>query len=247
MPKRPYMLESILGRDTRIVQPPLSIGSSEGISHHHHHYKTRSVDVHDRRPIERALVAEGVHRALDSETFGKPAPYREDSVVVTAPIKRKTNSFDRHSDSSHSPAKRELQADPAEHRSDVDVHPWQIDGGRGHAHDPLEEHLFLAVGPGGNDEPPDPPAVSESPPAADMSIYETAYHEEIERIRSNQGKQATIYLTRRVDGKREYQEDENLVGIHDDHSDGEPQGGLARVLQRVKDKKNLAVEKAMGM
>ena len=240
--KRPYMLESILGRDTRIVQPPLSIEGSEGLAHHH---KSRSVDTHDRRPIEQALVAEGVHRALDSETFGNSAPYREDSAVVTTPTKRKTHSFDKFSDTIHSSAKRELQADPTVHRSDVDVHPWQIDGGRGHAHNPLEEHLFLAVGPWGNGEPPDPPAVSESPPAADISIYETAYHEEIERIRSNQGKQATIYLTRRVDSKREYQEDEHLVGINEAHSDGDSQSGFAKMVQKIKDKKSSAIDKAV--
>ncbi|KAG2412695.1 hypothetical protein HFD88_010252 [Aspergillus terreus] len=49
------------------------------------------------------------------------------------------------------------------------------------------------------------PIVSESPGAADFDIYETAYREEIERIRTRslprQGTLPKMYLTRRVDGK----------------------------------------------
>ena len=41
--------------------------------------------------------------------------------------------------------------------------------------------------------------ISESPPATDINVYETAYHEEVERIRRNSSRNATIYLTRRVD------------------------------------------------
>lgn len=51
------------------------------------------------------------------------------------------------------------------------------------------------------------PIVSESPGAADIDIYETAYTEEIERIRQrcrDEGKdeeESTVYLTRRVDAR----------------------------------------------
>ncbi|KAL4890436.1 calcium/calmodulin-dependent protein kinase [Aspergillus ambiguus] len=49
------------------------------------------------------------------------------------------------------------------------------------------------------------PIVSESPGAADFDIYETAYRQEIERIRTRslprQGALPKVYLTRRVDGK----------------------------------------------
>ncbi|KAE8388360.1 kinase-like domain-containing protein [Aspergillus alliaceus] len=109
-----------------------------------------------------------------------------------------------------------------------------IEGTRGHARDPLEEEFpFLCIGPStytgspptdtGDssmdyifDEPDtllsaEPseidryPIVSESPGAAEFDIYETAYRQEIERIRARslprQGTTPKVYLTRRVDGK----------------------------------------------
>ncbi|KAI1626971.1 calcium/calmodulin-dependent protein kinase [Exophiala viscosa] len=91
-------------------------------------------------------------------------------------------------------------------------------GHRGQAHDPLEDHLYLYVGPStyagvssqdGDDETfmPDEdgaPIVSESPGAADVDIFETAYRDEIERIvaqAKEQNKEPNVYLTRRVDEK----------------------------------------------
>ena len=91
-------------------------------------------------------------------------------------------------------------------------------GHKGHAHDPLEDQLYLYVGPStfsglsnasnedgifipGDD---DGPIVSESPGAADVDIYETAYRDEIERIMARakiEQKEPNVYLTRRVDAK----------------------------------------------
>ncbi|KAF7596275.1 hypothetical protein BBP40_002419 [Aspergillus hancockii] len=108
-----------------------------------------------------------------------------------------------------------------------------IEGTRGHARDPLEEEFpFLFIGPSTYTGPPvadtddfnmeyiydepdilsaepseiDPcPIVSESPGAAEFDIYETAYRQEIERIRTRslprQGATPKVYLTRRVEGK----------------------------------------------
>ncbi|KAJ9195412.1 hypothetical protein DTO207G8_7743 [Paecilomyces variotii] len=110
-----------------------------------------------------------------------------------------------------------------------------MEGTRGHARDPLEEeHPYLFIGPstfsgyteehaeqsqGGIIIPvlgktntsdtgfpsDDVPIVSESPGAADIDIYETAYREEIERIRkrrlAREGTHPKVYLTRRVEGK----------------------------------------------
>ncbi|KAL4753803.1 hypothetical protein BDW72DRAFT_201265 [Aspergillus terricola var. indicus] len=65
---------------------------------------------------------------------------------------------------------------------------------------------------GGETDPAelDYPVVSESPGAADFDIYETAYRQEIERIRADtlpgkegKGTVPMVYLTRRVDGKDE--------------------------------------------
>jgi [calcium/calmodulin-dependent protein kinase] kinase len=109
-----------------------------------------------------------------------------------------------------------------------------VEGTRGHARDPLEEDFpFLFIGPStytGSpaadtddsnmdyifDEPDNMisaepseidscPIVSESPGAAEFDIYETAYRQEIERIRTRslprQGTTPKVYLTRRVEGK----------------------------------------------
>lgn len=106
--------------------------------------------------------------------------------------------------------------------------------GKGHAHDPLSDHLFLDIGPKGDSEPPDPPAVSESPPATDVNIYESAYHSEVQRIREKRGKEATLYLTRRVDKKKEYREDRNMMGV--DRDTGGVKGGFARILDIARKK-----------
>ncbi|KIV85654.1 hypothetical protein PV11_01323 [Exophiala sideris] len=91
-------------------------------------------------------------------------------------------------------------------------------GHRGQAHDPLEDHLYLYVGPStysgvssqdndGDTFMPDEdgaPIVSESPGAADVDIFETAYRDEIERIvaqAKEHNKEPNVYLTRRVDEK----------------------------------------------
>lgn len=100
---------------------------------------------------------------------------------------------------------------------------WKQEGKRGHAHDPLSEHLFLHIGPStwagpstsGNNEyesenvvdVDSAPIISESPGAADTNIYETAYMEEIERIRRESRETQTasepdLYLTRHVEGRR---------------------------------------------
>ncbi|KIX99039.1 uncharacterized protein Z520_05500 [Fonsecaea multimorphosa CBS 102226] len=91
-------------------------------------------------------------------------------------------------------------------------------GHRGHAHDPLEDQLYLYIGPStfsgvssSTDEDgtfvpadDDVPIVSESPGAADVDIYETAYRDEIERIMARareEKKEPNVYLTRRVDAR----------------------------------------------
>ncbi|KAL1959018.1 hypothetical protein VTO42DRAFT_3259 [Malbranchea cinnamomea] len=100
-----------------------------------------------------------------------------------------------------------------------------LEGTRGHARNPLEEEYpYLFIGPSrftgrlddedfcdlSQNEPgpvddADTMVVSESPGAAEIDIYETAYQEEIERIKKRsqelQAPAPTIYLTRRVEGK----------------------------------------------
>lgn len=61
---------------------------------------------------------------------------------------------------------------------------------------------MLDVGPGEPEEGV-PHVISESPTGTDINIYETAYREAVERIRRDQGRAATVYLTRRVQGGAE--------------------------------------------
>ena len=223
-------MEGMFGRDTRLVQPPLSLSSPKAA---HGQHRTRSVDILDRRPIEGALVVEGVHRDIDLSgadnalSGGGPA-------VAYEPTKRRSESPEEHRGHGQPSPKRTLNAHPSEHRPSGGYHGSRKDSGKGHAHDPREGYLFLEIGPHGEDNPPQPPAVSESPPAAGIDIYETAYHEEIERIREKQGKQATLYLTRRVEKNQEYQEDENLIGSRNDGS--APKSGFAKMIELAREK-----------
>ncbi|KAL8734918.1 MAG: hypothetical protein Q9166_001270 [cf. Caloplaca sp. 2 TL-2023] len=231
--RRPGRMSEILGRETRLVQPPISMLREEKPKLHGR--PARSVDTADRKPVESVLAAEGIHRDIDLSNIAQASPAKQNAVTVPSPDNKSPQAFSRHgsvsSPTSPTP-KRNLNAQPKDHRpkpSTTDDH------GKGHAHDPLEDHLFLAVGPYGTDEPPDPPAVSESPAAAETNIYEMAYSEEIERIRSRSGTGTTIYLTRRVEEKKEFQEDENLVGREKD-GDDPPKGGLSTILGLVKRK-----------
>ena len=235
--RRPYFMNSILGQGTQMVQPPLSIDKQTQAPMGS---RACSVNAHDRIPLERALVQEGVHRKLDPDDVDESSPNREDGAVVQSTVEGKSGSYDRPNSSEHSTPKRRNDAQPEARRADSGTlhlgHTGLKDSGKGHAHDPLEEYLFLDVGPFADDEPHDPPTVSESPPATEVNIYETAYHEEIERIRNEQGRQATLYLTRRVDNRKDYQQDENMVGLDKGHMN--TPSGFAKLLQKVKDKHN---------
>ncbi|KAL8843126.1 MAG: hypothetical protein Q9170_000256 [Blastenia crenularia] len=231
--RKPGRMSSILGRDARLVQPPKSMLRDEEPAPRIR--TTRSVDTSDRRPVEQALAAEGIHRDPEVSSPEKSVPDDKNAAITTSP-ENKSSPIQNHHDGVKSPTsptpKRDIHVQPKDHRpkpSTTDDH------GKGHAHNPLEDHLFLAVGPYGSDDPPDPPAVSESPAAAETNIYETAYSEEIERIRSRSGTGTTLYLTRRVEKKEEFRDDENLIG-RESISDDPPKGGLSKILGLVRRK-----------
>lgn len=127
------------------------------------------------------------------------------------------------------------------------------EGERGHAHNPLsEEPLFLGIGPGDIDGAgPSPGAqdfIAESPTAAEFSIYDTAYQQEVERIREAQGHTATVYLTRRVDTKLEYRADEHMVEAPPSSEAHGTHQGFRGLLDkaREKDVKSEAKDSASG-
>lgn len=246
--KRPPRMEGILGRDARFVQPPLSMDKLERPTLH----KSRSVDIHDRRNLEQALVAEGVHRELHSELDTSPED-RGDAAVAFTPStlskQRSENTEDLPKKDPSNPTSpmRNLNAHPQDHRPPTMSQTWSTapskDTQKGHAHDPLEDHLFVGVG-AGSDFDPEPASVSESPPAADIDIYETAYHEQVERIRARQGRAATLFLTRRVDKQPEYKNDNNMMGPNTgaETDDSAPKSGIAKLLSAARKTKEEKVE-----
>ena len=243
--KRPGRLDGILGRDTRFVQPPLSMDAQD-----HHPHKTRSVDTDDRVPLERTLVMEGIHRNINPDDYDLFLAHRQDTAITFA------RSPDTQNDPSHrdsidetlpnapktdptSPTsrKRTVKAEPSAHRSSLDENAH----GKGHAHDPLSDHLYVGIGLGPDSDPTNPPKliVSESPGATGLDIYEEAYHKEVERLRQQRGKEATLFLTRRVHEKERYEEDDNIIDGAPKEGGGEKRGGFGRLVEKVKEKEGL--------
>ena len=234
--RRPPGIDSILGNDTRIVQPPLSLSTPTKPPLYH---KTWSEDASDRNPIEQALTTEGVHRDVHPDNFEKSVPERPDTGISYSPhtsIKRSmTQLSDGKGSTTFDSPKRNLHANPRDHQSHhAATEPLPVDhDGKGQARDPLSEHLYLGLGPGGSSRPPSPAAVSESPPAADTNIYETAYHLEIERLRSLPGRSTSLFLTRRVSHKEEYRQDDDLIRGKS-HDEAKQKSGLARMLDQAR-------------
>ncbi|KAI9766830.1 MAG: hypothetical protein M1840_006306 [Geoglossum simile] len=195
--KRSHLTDGILGGEIRIVHPPRSMTPPREISRS---YRSGNLNMKDRQPAEQNSSM-GVHANADAPGFARPSPRRMDSAVAMAddemPDDFKTSNV-RGSPSDIVPSPSENTTGPG-----PVAHERMRDLGKGHAHDPLaEDPLYLHVGPGGGDAHLEPShVVSESPPATDINVYETAYREEVERIRKRRGRGATVYLTRRVDSK----------------------------------------------
>lgn len=186
-------MESIFGGASRIVQPPLSMRQHSTLT------RSRSDDADDRRPIEAALTAEGIHRNIEVSDDLDRLPSNIDQVAIT-------------SDDSHKP---HTPLDPPKthesHRlNSLSPSKTMPVGNKGQAHDPLEDTLFLHIGAGGDStfssgdtlNADEVLIVCESPSAVEINVYEKAYQDEIERIareRSRNRGTPTLYLTRRVD------------------------------------------------
>ncbi|KAL9099295.1 MAG: hypothetical protein Q9163_005182 [Psora crenata] len=214
--RRPPGLDTILGKGSRIVQPPISMLESGKPPLVH---KTQSDYTYNRRSIEKAMVQEGVHRQLEPDNYAGVFEDGEDTTKAFSPpahpsLEKPETSKPKERDSaSPTSAKRNLDADPKAHQSSqaATFPPSAPRRGKGQARDPLSDHLYLHLGPGDGSRPPSPPAVSESPSAAELDIYETAYRKEVERIRATQGRSATLFLTRRVERMGDYLKDESLI------------------------------------
>ena len=217
--RRPEILDSILGQQLRIVLPPEPINSAK--TSRVRFDRSHSSDIDERRPIEQALVREGVHRKIDADKLDKPLTSRDDAAVLGRGVVKPVTTESHYSDAPEHGEFHDL-LQPSAHPLDKISH---LDGvedfhGKGQAHDPLsEEFRFLAVGPAAGQYPrtpqDTPPIVSESPSAAEENIYDTAYHEEVERIRKN-SRNATLYMTRRVQDTHKYKDDQNMLGLGED-------------------------------
>lgn len=212
--RKPERLDKILGSASHIVQPPLSIRPSAL-------RKSKSQDTDNRRPVEGALAAEGVHRTIDSHDrrFSESSNvkwltiaigFREEAFAATQPAKRSTITR-TNAPSSLSPTDATIIHDKMSQRPTA-THSISTPNmlgsgpstpiGKGHAHDPLEDTLFLNIGTGEQSASADTFFVSESPSNVDINVYETAYEEEVQRIinqRKDQHRSPTLYLTRRVE------------------------------------------------
>ncbi|KAI6842696.1 Pkinase-domain-containing protein [Hortaea werneckii] len=247
--------------------------------------QARSADNHDRKPMDRILVTAGVHRPIDIDDNFHKLPLEMDRMSVRQPAevnigvramrlpgetdgrfkqRMETNAHRAPSwlnpgayySTHNSPSSSVLNT-----QDKAQTLPFISDHAKGHAHDPLEDTLFLSIGsssaeplPGelSSDQQQDPlfPIVSESPPAVDINIYEEAYQDEMKRILERRGRRdQSIYLTRRVEHREDLKTHENIIASPHDHARNGvaklmgmagrgpgPGAGLAGVLMQAKEK-----------
>lgn len=218
--RRPERIESILGSASRIVQPPLSMRPSVM-------RKSKSQDTHDRRSVESTLSTEGVHHDIKIDDKGRKIPYSINDMAFTrsglraeavgnrpssrVPIHNSSNSQNSQGLNGAKTSHENISLRPSPSPANTTTGNITTSGpttpiGKGHAHNPLEDTLFLNIGTGedcvGVDE--EAHIVSESPSNVDIDVYEAAYEEEVQRIiaqRKDQyaNRHPTLYLTRRVE------------------------------------------------
>ncbi|KAI9892835.1 MAG: hypothetical protein M1814_000994 [Vezdaea aestivalis] len=189
--KRPDLMEGVLSGEDRLVQPPQSISKLDRKIHH-----TKSDDTSDRKAIYNALTSEGVH-VEPKNTLNIPPAVGLDQQSSTGSEAASGALSSRANDSSF-----DTTASSTGHS---DAPTKGKDAGEQEAHG--EPTPLLSIGAGGEQADLGPVhAVCESPPATDIDVYETAYHEEVERIQKAQGRETTIFLTRRVDEAEEEEE-----------------------------------------
>ncbi|SMY27059.1 unnamed protein product [Zymoseptoria tritici ST99CH_1A5] len=215
--KRPEILESIFGRESRFTRPPDSV-----------HATSKSADAQDRKTIESALAVEGVHK----ETYAGTAAPTLDGASAESPMSIPTTHSSPHRDDGFdSPSTPRPQTDqqtplsspehPSLMRDKSNTFPLDDrDRAKGQAHDPLEDRLFLHIGsdPDTYHEPNhEHPIISESPSGVDEDIYERAYQEEMRRILEEKAS-ADLVLTRRVEHIERLRRHPNVLASSINHA-----------------------------
>lgn len=220
--KRPPVMASILDEKDagHFSLPPGQYASDKPAFEN----RSKSLNVDDRKPVESALVAEGVHRDVSASINPEPEPVfqiRRKPLMKTYTESLSSDEDDKALASLRTSFDRTVEPNelPPFRSSVYNARTIDDVGRRGQARDPLEETLFLKIGPStfaGHSTQEDSEngfsyddeyVVSESPGAADLDIYETAYRDEIERIlaraqaEDQNAEPPQVYLTRRVDEK----------------------------------------------
>ena len=202
------VVEGLFGKDSRIVSPP----------HEMRHSKSHGPSF--RRPFEKFLATQGLHRdySTDDEVMRDmrsvelaDAPeidvYTDydtitQAIDVSEAVRKQQLETPRHSPqlsgdnlAPETPTRRALGVDET---------------AKGHARDPLQDIVYVNVGPDPQADPADRPddadrhLVSESPAPVDMDIYEAAYKAEMARILARRGvDQPSMYMTRLIDHRDE--------------------------------------------
>ena len=217
--KRSLALAGTLGQGLDTLHLASNIG---GTSSQPALRESKSVDLHDRQQVQGTLAAEGIH----------PDSMPQSLNVRKAKTERVDNTDTVMNDAHHGEGTKGTGSQRVHHQPNC--------GEKGHAHNPLsEEPPFLGIGTGAPNslEVPDEMVVAESPGAAEFSIYDTAYQNEVDRIREAQGRSVTVYLTRRVDHKEAYIADENMVDAPSAaESENMPHSGWKGLLDKAREK-----------
>jgi calcium/calmodulin-dependent protein kinase kinase 2 len=231
--KRPDLMEGIFGRASRIVQPPEQMHGTP-------HPRAQSAETEMRRPVETALTTEGVRREIPVSDEGRRLPEDIDKVdtLKETPAGSHLPETLKWTDSLKVQSSHPEATKKQPHDEDGDTQSWpplvHRETGKGQAHNPLEDTLFLDIGDGDKSEMPgETHVISESPGATDFNVYERAYQEEIDRILAARSRRPTIYLTRRVESVKKIRENENIT----DHSRDRvcsQKAGLANLVQRAR-------------
>jgi calcium/calmodulin-dependent protein kinase kinase 2 len=191
--KRPQFGDAF-GESNVFSEPPEDMDSPLMRSH--------SDNLSDRKAVEGNLVSHGITRDIQIndqlEAIHEGGVKDEIKILEKEAISPKPTAL---------PSRTEKPSTPQHSSEDSPsgvLSMSRSDTGKGQAHDPLEDTLFLSIGVSSNSPEPEPgsvPIVCESPGAADMNVYEKAYEEEIERIlrAENQGRRPTLFLTKRVE------------------------------------------------
>lgn len=235
--KRPETMEGVFGRSPRLVAPPGSYHSAGG----HRQRQAKSTDGNNRVPFERFLATQGIHHDIDVADDNSCHPRGIAAPPGHSPTTSRhvATSTGEEQPSDEKPATSDSLL--AETRVNRTPTLTLEDHTKGHAHDPLTDVLFLNIGAGLGESPPDQEAkqvLSESPGATEMNVYESAYEEEMQRILSRRGREPTIYLTRRVEGNHSIRNHESVIR-QDSEAEGSAGGGLASLLRKASEQQGL--------